>query len=155
MNPSKKTIRINVYLTDDDKKYLNGIKYKYQLSYSTIANILVICLLGKTDEDISKEYIYTNDVNSKKTSIKPRTLGIICDRKTILFTNAIKLFARNELVSKGVIENNKKLKQLQENVLKSFKETKDPNWNGNEWQRRMPKLLKQNREYYKRILDNE
>ena len=40
MNPSKKNVRLNIYLTYEDKKKLNEIKFKYQLSYSTIARLI-------------------------------------------------------------------------------------------------------------------
>ena len=40
MNNKKKNVRLNIYLTNEDKKKLNEIKYKYQLSYSTIARLV-------------------------------------------------------------------------------------------------------------------
>lgn len=153
--PKTKAIRINVYLTSEDKKILNGLKYQYQLSYSTIANILADYICNMTDENLGQSYIYTNDVNSTKTSIKPRNLKIFSDRKTILYTNVIKLWTRNDLVKKGILENNKKLSKLQKLVIKAFKETKDPNWDGNEFRRKMTRMFRQNPDYFKKILDNE
>ena len=49
----------------------------------------------------------------------------------------------------------KNYSKFQKELEKAFKEEKDPNWNGNEWQRRLPRLIKQNRDYYKKLLDQE
>ena len=40
-------------------------------------------------------------------------------------------------------------------IYKDFQNTIDDNWDGNKFQRLMPKLIKQNREYYKKLLEVE
>ena len=49
----------------------------------------------------------------------------------------------------------KKLTKLDKDIHKLFTTTKDPNWNGNEWNRQLPKWIKQNKEYYKKLLEQD
>ena len=69
-----------------------------------------------------------------------------------VYTNCLKMFLKKDL--KNHYET-KKANKLYNRIHETMTKEYDPNWNGNEWQRRMPRLLKQNREYYKRILENE
>lgn len=158
MNKSKKNVRLNIYLTHEDKQILNQIKYKYQLSYSTIARLIAENLIGVADTKlIDGLYMYPNDKEQTKTSIKPRKFkgfDVWITHPTIFYTNAIKLFTRND-VEKKLFLKESKYKKFQKDLEKAFKEEKDPNWNGNEWQRRMPRMIKQNKEYYKKLLEME
>ena len=158
MNENKKNVRLNIYLTTEDKKKLNEIKFKYQLSYSTIARLLGEAMASHIENSkqiLNGKYIYANDTGQKKTSIKPRHdvwNNYFIETPTVFYTNAIKIYTRNE--EKKYMEV-KEFSKYQKELEKAFKEEKDPNWNGNEWQRRMPRLIKQNREYYKKLLEGE
>lgn len=158
MNKSKKNVRLNIYLTYEDKQILNQIKYKYQLSYSTIARLIAENLINVAGTvQLDGIYMYPNDKGQTKTSIKPRKfIGFeaIVKHPTIFYTNVIKVYTRSDVEKRLFLKETKYKKFLKE-LEKSFKEEKDPNWNGNEWQRRLPKLIKQNREYYKKILESE
>ncbi len=158
MNRSKKNVRLNIYLTYEDKKKLNEIKFKYQLSYSTIARLLGECIdsyANNTPKLLNERYLFTEDKGQTKTSIKPRKrIGYenFVKTPTIYYTNAIKLYTREKLREYMTDKNYSK---FQKELEKAFKEEKDPNWNGNEWQRRIPRLIRQNKEYYKKILESE
>lgn len=158
MNEHKKNVRLNIYLTHEDKQILNQIKYKYQLSYSTIARLLLENLINVSGtKEIDAIYLYPDDKGQTKTSIKPRKFKgyeTLVKHPTICYTNAIKLYTRNDIEKKLFLKETKYKKFIKE-LEKSFKEEKDPNWNGNEWQRRMPRLIKQNREYYRKLLEGE
>lgn len=159
MNRSKKNVRLNIYLTNEDKQILNQIKYKYQLSYSTIARLIGENLLSVINDvkELDAFYMYPNDKGQTKTSIKPRKFKgfeVWVIHPTIFYTNVIKLFTRNN-VEKKLFLKESKYKKFQKDLEKAFKEEKDPNWNGNEWQRRMPRLIKQNKPYYRKLLDLE
>lgn len=158
MNKSKKNVRLNIYLTHEDKQILNQIKYKYQLSYSTIARLIAENLINAAGtKELDGIYLYPNDKGQTKTSIKPRKFKgfeALVEHPTIFYTNAIKIYTRND-VEKKLFLKETKYKKFLKDLERAFKEEKDPNWNGNEWQRRLPKLIKQNREYYKKILESE
>lgn len=154
-----KVNRINVYLNGIDRKILNEIRDKYHLSYSTIANIIMDKIVyGNNARILSDHYIYEKD-NSTKTSIKPRHasketyFGSGEWPITMMFTNGIKLFTRNEMTKYLGIDEKEQAK-IKSQIYNEFQNTYDPNWNGNEWNRRIPKLIKANKEYYKKLLED-
>ena len=64
--------RLNIFITADEKKILDNLKYKYRISYSTIAEILAVHYqFTKTLQDaLNGERLIKN---GKKTSIKADT----------------------------------------------------------------------------------
>lgn len=150
-----KAKRLNVYLTPIDYKELNQIKEKYKLSFSTIGNILgeELHLINiPTDKRLFK------DENEKKTSLKPRNKSL----KAIELENAIKLFTRKKLKHyildnlKGTEEEKLKIySKIQDQIYKLFNETYDENYDGNKWNRIIPKFIKHNPKYTKRLLGIE
>lgn len=135
--------RINIYITAKEKKELEQLKWKYHVSYSTIANICVDVLV----KHIRKydQYLYTE--KGYKTSLKPR-LEFEGINSSVLFTNALKIFVNNEIAKytedkKGV---------LKSKIINELDNTWEENWNGNYFNRLMPKLLKKNKDYYKKVL---
>lgn len=148
---TKKTIRLNIYLTGLDRKKMMQTKEKYHLSWSTIANILAehtFMAMARKGIDIRNHYLY-EDNNSMKTSIKPRNEY---NYTAMTYTNAVKLFTRDDY--------KKYLEQEEANKLKSkiynlFQNTYDENWNGNQLSRFIPKFFKQNKTYSKKLLGIE
>lgn len=151
-----KTLRLNIYLTPKDKNELTKIKYKYHLSYSTIARLVgevMTCYMNNAVSILNESYLYENDVGQCRTSIKPRKMigqELKVKAPTIFYTNVLKIFARNEEEKYLDI---KSLSKYQKELIKAFETEKDDNWNGNEWQRRLPKMIKQNKDYYKKLLE--
>lgn len=147
------TKRVNIYLTKEERKQLVSTKYAFHISISTIANILVDNL------DEFKKYeqvlIYENSKREYQTSIKPRIPGqkILIQNPLYLYTNILKLWINKDFVKKGFMTE-KQFKKYFKAVWNEFNTRKEDNWDGNEWNRKLPRHLKKNREYYKKILED-
>lgn len=146
----KKVNVINIYLTNADRKRLNELKYKYHLSYSTMANIIADKICSQIKQKEFKTYLY-QDKTKYKTSIKPRN-AYKYENRTQIYTNTIKVFCRGDL-RKYMDE--KDAVNLELSILNEMHDTYDENWDGNRLNRMMPKIVKKNREYYKKILEIE
>lgn len=146
----KKVNIINIYLTNADRKRLNELKYKYHLSYSTMANIITDKICSQIKQKEFKNYLY-DDKTKYRTSIKPRN-AFKYENRTQIYTNCIKLFTRGDL-RKYMDE--KDAVNLEISILNEMNDTYDENWDGNRLNRMMPKIVKKNRDYYKKILEIE
>lgn len=160
---TNKTRILNVYLTNADRKELTKIKEKYHLSYSTIASIIVGELVRGSWDKLWDHYIYKEE-KSTKTSIKPRNYNnpdsnVICEFKdgrkiktTLIYTNAIKTFTHNE-IAKNLGIDEKEAEKRRSRIFNAFSNTYDPNWNGNQLSRFIPKFIRQNKAYVKKVLE--
>lgn len=157
MERNKKVNRINIYLSYQDKQVLNEIRDKYHLSYSTIINI-IFNHIAVGHLPLWMDHYYYEDDKSTKTSVKPRAMTEDSYYKqlpmTMILTNVIKAFTRKE-IQKLTGWKDKDIQKKNSQIYNEFQNTYDPNWNGNEWQRRMPRLIKQNKDYYKKLLESE
>lgn len=171
MNKNTKIHRLNIYLTNQDRKILNEIKEKYHISYSTIAKVLFSVLWKGTvrQEDNNTfivwcdHYLYKDD-KSTKTSIKPRLENIDQCLKsflngtnggaTLTFTNMIKAFTRKEL-GKWTGWDEKEVNKRTSQIYNQFQQEYDPNWNGNEFIHRTVKIFKNNPSYWRKILGED
>lgn len=149
------TKRVNVYLTKEERKQLTNTKYYYHISLSTIANILVDNLNIEDFKKYEQVLIYENAKRNCQTSIKPRIPGqkILIKNSLYLYTNILKLWIHNDFIKKGFMTE-KQFHKYYKNVLHEFETRKEDNWDGNEWNRKLPRHLKRNKEYYKRILED-
>jgi hypothetical protein len=148
---------INIYLSTKDKKALDEIKYKYHLSYSTIVNTITRPIyiylreqledtdMYKNDREIAKKDKEINIEHYYKTSIKPREQ----DKPNVCYENATKMFIRKEM-DKYIKE--PELTKIRNMIYNEFQNTYEENWEGNKWHRLLPKMIKQNPEYYKKLL---
>ena len=154
---NEKVNTICIYLTKEDKNRLTNIKYKYKLSYSTIADSIAECLIAHSDvKQYEETHIYDNEPKREnQTSIKPRFHGnqVLITKPLIFYTNILKLFLRHELVKRGYLTQ-KTFEKVQKEIYHEFETRKEPNWDGNEWNRKLPKFLKKNKTYYKKILED-
>lgn len=135
---------VNIYLTKQDKKKLDDLKWKYHVSYSTIANICVLCLAKYIGN--REDYIY--DEKGYKTSIKAKYEyeGLHVSQ---LYTNALKMYLNKEIKK----YTNEQINQIvSSKIANMLNETWEENWNGNYFNRLMPKLLRKNKDYYKKVL---
>lgn len=146
----KKSYHFNIYLSARDYKALNDIKNKYHLSYSTITYIVLKNLNGWFNNET--EYRY-KEPNSRKTHIKIRNDDYIShDLKAMYVDNILKMFLRGELrqnMNEGIYLSANNM------IYNEFQNTYDENWDGNQFNRRMAKWIKHNREYAKKVLENE
>lgn len=143
--------RINIYIDNKDKKRLNELKNKYHLSYSTIVNIIAEKYYMILSTKLQDCYLYGKE-NTYKTSIKPRGQERY-EHPSFLYTNATRIFTKNELSE--YVQDKTLIQKVNNFIYEEFDKTWDENWDGNHLQRSMPKIIKQNREYYRRILDEE
>lgn len=159
---NRKVKRLNIYLTYTDKKKLTELKNKYHLSYSTIASIIAKEMYnnGITPVETLCDHYFYEDDKSSKTCIKPKFSNELerqsyiqqIGKMTMYYTNVIKLFIRNEL-NKHTPWEQKQIDRITSRIYNEMQNTFDPNWDGNEFNRRMPKIIKANKEYYKKLLE--
>lgn len=137
---------VNIYITTTDRKRLEELKWKYHVSYSTIANTCVM----KLAKCIGNQCGYLYEEKGYKTSIKCK-LEWELENISQLYTNCLKIFLKDE-INKYVKEDNGKIKS---SILNELNNTWEENWNGNYFNRLMPRLVKKNKSYYKKLLEVE
>lgn len=152
--------RFNIYITESEKDKANTIQQKYKISLSTMVSILAYttyyCLkhYGTKDlEDLQLEYVDTKC--NYKTSIKPRCmkdteiLAKLITNKSIYLTNVLKLYlSRN--IAKYLTK--KGLEYYYNDIDKKFQTAKEVFWNYNNVVRSNARAIKNNKEYYQRLL---
>lgn len=141
--------KINIYIDNKTKKRLDDIKYKYHLSYSTIINIITEKYYMVIPAILEEKYIY--DKQGNKTSIKPRKQEY--KKPSLVMTNALMIFINKDL--EKFLQDKRLREKVNNFIYDDLQNTYEDNWDGNRFNRIMPKLLKNNRDYYKRILENE
>lgn len=127
--------RINIFLNKDDRKKADEIKVKYQLSLTTIVDLLVqittIALLTEENGQEKIKHLKTEYLHSKgaKTSIKiPRTFKTDSEwnkdaKLSVYTTNVLKIYLYKEAnkyltkdhAEKYYNECNKRMTQTQDN----------------------------------------
>lgn len=161
MNKELRVNRVNIYINHEDKKKLVDLKNKYHLSFSTIIDII-----GQHYNTIPKEKInlvdkpiYNKD-GSFKTSVKPKYYGIEMRKKawtmnlSTFLTNTTKLFLRNGLRDFSSLTN-QEISKLHAQIHNSMRDTWDENWDGNDFCKKLPRFIKQNPKYTKKLLGLE
>ena len=128
--------RVNVFLSREEYKRLEDIKYKYRLSISIIAQIIALNYtfndsLGKV---CGNEQLY-NTKNSKKTCLKldqkfKRNDADITKGK--FFNNALIIFV-NKQESQYI--NVKDAEKIRNQIYNTFSNTIDPFWEYNNYRR--------------------
>ena len=158
----KKTI--NIYLSKDEKQKAHKIQQKYKVSLTTITDVLIVvsmyAFLHYKKRPLLKEEMLTGYWYDKgnKTSIKtPKILkedtpykNILEGKETVFCTNILKIYIRHEakefLTEEGTNyyygEIDKKLQERQERY-----------WDYNNFSRMSRRNLKENKEYYKRAIE--
>lgn len=151
---------INIYITKSEKKELYNLQCKYQVSLSTIVSCVsywTIKILLDTFNEQQKQlflenYIYKDKTNYK-TSVKPKKLFEVLanmQHKNIVATNSIKMYLGKNI--KDWTNNTKAINKYYREIDRELQMTIEPHWNYNQVNRRMPRILRENKEYYKKIL---
>lgn len=154
---------INVYLNKDDRKKIDNLKVKYQLSLTTITDILVMVttkifnqLEDKTKlEKLMTKYLYKR---GKKTSIKTPSLfkkDSIFEKqehKSRYTTNVIMIYLNRDI--KKYVDDEKLVNQYWNETNNKMTTTKDEFWHYNEHIRYQRRMLRENKEYFKKELEN-
>lgn len=158
---------INIYLNKDERKQIDILKQKYQLSLTTIIDILcfetfrIFLHYGQLKlDELTKSYLYEHKC---KTSIKtPKTFKTINNgqgenhywiaiKKSRFTTNVIKIYLYKDI--KKYIESDVGIQEYWNSINKKFTTTKDEWWAYNQHIRYERRSLKENREYYQAELD--
>lgn len=153
---------INIYLTKDERKQLDIIKSKYQLSLTTITDILcfetyhTFIQLGNEEQirKLTEEYIYKNGA---KTSIKKpnvmKSNGIFKDtkKKSRFATNVLKIYLYKDI--KNYTEDKELISSFYNKVNEKMTKTQDQYWNYNNYLRNFMRTLKDNKNYIQENID--
>lgn len=154
---------INIYLTKQEQKQAKEIQLKYKVSLSTLVDKVCYATYHaikhypiKETEKLTNEYIG----QGSKTSVKPRCL---LDQKEYLYqvfanernknifaTNSLKIF-----LSKSYKQyfDEKGLQEYYQKIDKELTKADDKNWNYNDQLRSMVRLVKNNKEYFKKFIE--
>ena len=152
---NKKTI--NIYTSKEDRKTIDKLKVKYQLSLTTIIDILLFVTTKYLNEesikDLANKYKYKK---SQKTSIK--TPKIYKDLKwenikeNIYATNVLQIYLKKDI--NKYIENKETLQKYYNDINNKMTTTNDEFWNYNQHIRMQRRMLRENKEYFKKELEN-
>lgn len=140
--------RINIYLTNLEKKKIYDLKNKYHISFSTIANIVCekTCMLI-SDKELQEQYVEGKE--GTKTSIKPKYDGY--KKNSFIYTNTLKIFLNDRY--EKYVNDKTKINKMKNFIYNEMQNTYEENWDGNRLNRLMPKLIKNNKTYYKKLLE--
>ena len=158
-----KNNKINVYIAKEDRKKLDEIKVKNQLSLTAIVDILIEitydCLKLNCNEETMKKitnmYVYQR---GNKTSIKiPRSYKRNTMYETVdksrFASNCLNIYLKKEI---NIFIKNKDILEGKygywNRINQEMKNRHDPKWQYNENLRNQVNIVKQNKEYFKKIL---
>lgn len=153
---AKKTI--NIYLDKTDRDAIDKLKVKYELSLTTIVDILVFVTtkyLENTEiyENLQKDYIYNK---GKKTSIKKPKIFNSLNWENLkeckYCTNVLLLYVRKDI--KKYIKDQETLNKYYNLINQKMTTTKDEFWNYNNHIRMQRRMLKENKDYFRKALEN-
>lgn len=162
--------RINIYITEKTKNELLHYCKKYSVSISTIADKLTNILLTKTslkettftwiiNGTLNKNYLDKETKN--KTSIKPRIndeyLNFLENtkdtaNKSRYYSNILYLLANQERLKQYYTE--EQINLIKMSLGNQLANTKEPRYNYNQELRKQVRIVKQNRDYFNKILNS-
>ena len=155
--------RINIYLTDEEKEYLQKKRNKYKVSLSTIADklskITIYAFIHGADkptqDKLYNEKLYEN--KGSRTSIKPKhentekdLIKELVKNKIIFYTNVLKIYANKDIakyVNKDYVD------YYYQEIDKELNKCKEQYWDYNNFIRNSRRNLKENKEYYKKAIE--
>lgn len=152
---------INIYLNKDERKQIDIIKQKYQLSLTTIVDILCfetyhtfIQYAPLKIDTLTESYLYK--VGAKTSIKKPHVMTdkqifMNCKHKSRFATNVIKIYLQKDI--KNYVESPTGIQEYWNKINSKMTSTKDDWWAYNQHIRYERRSLKENREYYQAELD--
>lgn len=137
-------MRVCIYTTKEQKRKLTEMMYRYQLSRSTIASILLFTFTKyalrqeNKDELIAKigtKYIYEQKGDRTYINVRkdPTNQGMY-ENLTKAYTNLIAMYEKGDI--KNYIENKQ---GFYNDLNKKLQQEQEPNWNYNQFRRQMAK----------------
>ena len=168
---------INIYLNSQERKLVDDLKVKYRLSLTTIVDVITKHTFkyflqyayeynNKNEEDLKrlyKEYIYNK---GKKTSIKEPQIFkkenggdyLVGNEyakgqsKSKFTTNCLIIYLNKDI--KNYVKEEEMQKAYWNNINKELTTRKDDWWNYNDHIRYQRRMLRENKEYFKKALEN-
>lgn len=161
--PKKPLImKINIYLNQEEKEKIEDLKAKYKCSLSTICDKVVFytykALLHYSNNENNIENLqnqYIDNKNNKKTSCNPkcfndREIFTSIKNKNLFTTNCIKIYLAKS-INKYVKEEG--IKEYWKDINSALQKTKEQYWDYNHFIRNEVRMIKHNKEYLKRKLE--
>ena len=153
---------INIYITREQKQRLDRIRSKYKVSLSTLTGTVAYWLVYVLLHDDRKETIkelqekYIQSTTTYKTSVKPRevleVLGNEITDKSKFTSNALVIYLEHKIqdyVSKKYVDT------YYAKIDKKLNETFDVYWDYNCSIRNQRRMIRQNKEYWKKALNED
>ena len=153
---------INVYLNKQQKQKADKVRIKYKISLSTLAGIvsyeLVHSLISESKENMIQKLQdqYLQEKGNYKTSIKPREitgkdqyLNQLIQNKNKFTSNALIIYLDGKI--KDYIDD---VNHYYANIDKKLSQAYDIYWDYNTIVRSQARAIRQNKKYYKRILED-
>lgn len=151
--------RINIYLTKEEKNELEKIARKYKCSISTIADKVCtytyyVLTHGQGNEILFNQYL----AKGIKTSIKPKCydpkenpLANTIENKDMFTTNCLKIYVAKNIGQ--YLENKEYIQVYWNKINRDLMQVKEQFWNYNNFIRSTMRSFKENKDYYKRKLE--
>ena len=153
---------INIYITAKHKAELDRLRSKYKVSLSTLIGKLSFAFINslnkygdfnKTLEALSNSYLQKD--NTYKTSCKPRelneTLANTIKNKNCFASNLVYIYLEKQI--KNYV-NDKGLTEFYMILDRELQKATDIYWDYNQQIRNTRRMLKQNKEYFKKALES-
>ena len=150
---------INIYTSKDQRKLIDKLKVKYQLSLTTIVDILVFVttkyMESNTEkfEELTNKYVYKK---GGKTSIKKpkifKTLKWNNVKENRFATNVLLIYIKKDIAN--WLKNKDDVTKYYNLCNEKMTKTEDQFWNYNQHIRMQRRMLRENKEYFKRELEN-
>lgn len=152
--------KINIYLTDEQKKAIAKKCAWYKVSTSTIVDKVVYRFLSEIKEGYDEfrnslfiDFLY-RDTGRKKTSVKPTIFkSFKFTHPNKLATNCLLVWLKKDL--KRFIQDDKKCQRIYSLIDDDLNKAYDKFWNYNEQIRNMRRMLKDDKNYWKRAIEQE
>lgn len=152
---------INIYLTTTEKDQATRLMRKYKVSLSTLTGKICFYMTyalthhgieNNLLDQLQEKYLETG--LNHKTSVKPKELMEVLantiTNKSMFATNCLKIYL-NKLVENYILQEGKN--EFYTNLDKALTECKDMYWNYNVSIRSTRRMIKQNKKYWKRVLE--
>lgn len=146
-------MKCNVYLESYERKQLEQIKQKYQVSLSTIAEKTAFYLMkyyAFENKDIKDIFTIKFSNSTNRTSIKPKNNLLLKaqiekygNSPNIIYTNALKFYLDRNLLKEKIKTEELRNKYFME-IDRELQKTTEPNWNYNAFKRNYYRVLKEN-----------
>ena len=157
---------IDIYLTKEQKQELDKISQKYQVSLSVIVDKVahryfqLFVMKGQDPfKTMTEKYIYNE--KGYRTSVKPKyykdfiksyePVIKIKGWQSKLFTNLIKIWLKNN--EYRWIDEKDIINKFRNMINSDLQKTYDQYWNYNEQIRNTRRMIKENKDYWKRALE--